>query len=110
MEQLATVALWQDKNGVKDVSELLEPKPTLSPDDPSLAHIAPELRAAFTSGSAPVHDRSRLPREFDQLVNAWVAARCTLPGIIAHESARQGGIRLPIPDFGDAPEGRRAGR
>ncbi|MFF8726791.1 Gfo/Idh/MocA family protein [Streptomyces sp. NPDC015171] len=129
MEQLATVALWQDKHGVKDISELLEPKQTLAPDDPSLAHIAPELRAAFTSGSAPVHDRSRLPREFDRLhnghegshhfladdfvtavatrtlppVNAWVAARYTLPGIIAHESARQGGARLAVPDFGDAP-------
>lgn len=37
-------------------------------------------------------------------VNAWVAARYTLPGIVAHDSARQGGARLPIPDFGDAPE------
>ncbi len=69
MEQLATVALWQDKEGVKDISELLEPKPTMAPDDPSLQHIAPELRAAFTSGSAPVHDRARLPREFDNLHN-----------------------------------------
>ncbi|MFJ9422220.1 Gfo/Idh/MocA family protein [Streptomyces sp. NPDC101249] len=129
MEQLATVALWQDKKGVRDISELLEPKPTTAPDDPSLQHIAPELRAAFTSGSAPVHDRARLPREFDHLpnghegshhflvddfvtavatrslpsVNAWVAARYTLPGIVAHESARQGGVRLEIPDFGDAP-------
>jgi hypothetical protein len=101
----------------------------MSPDDPSLKHIAPELRAAFTSGSAPVHDRSRLPQEFDNLhnghegslhflvddfvtavnsralpsVNAWVAARCTLSGIIAHESALKGGVRLEIPDFGDAP-------
>ncbi|MFG2881339.1 Gfo/Idh/MocA family protein [Streptomyces sp. NPDC048297] len=130
MEQLATVALWQDKNGVKDISELLEPKTTLSPDDPSLQHVAPELRAAFTSGSAPVHDRSRLPRSFDHMpnghegshhflvddfvtavttrtlppVNAWVAARYTLPGVLAHESARQGGVRLEIPDFGDAPQ------
>ena len=76
-----------------------------------------------------MHDRARLPREFDELhnghegshhflvddfvtavntgtlppVNAWVAARYTLPGIVAHESARQGGTRLEIPDFGDAP-------
>ncbi|MFZ3599357.1 Gfo/Idh/MocA family protein [Streptomyces sp. BH104] len=131
MEQLATVAFWQDKNGVVDISGLLEPKPTMAPDDQSLEHIAPELRAAFTSGSAPVHDRARLPREFDELhnghegshhflvddfvtavntrtlpsVNAWVAARYTLPGIIAHDSARQGGTRLRIPDFGDAPQG-----
>ncbi|MBQ0878690.1 Gfo/Idh/MocA family protein [Streptomyces sp. IPPR8] len=130
MEQLATVALWQDKTGVEDISELLEPKPSTSPDDPSLQHVAPELRAAFTSGSAPVHDRARLPRVFDGMrnghegshhfladdfvvavnsrtlppVNAWMAARYTLPGIIAHESSRQGGARLEIPDFGDAPE------
>jgi hypothetical protein len=37
-------------------------------------------------------------------VNAWVAARYTLPGIVAHDSARQGGARLEIPDFGDAPQ------
>ncbi|MGW2952472.1 Gfo/Idh/MocA family protein [Streptomyces eurythermus] len=129
MEQLATVALWQDRGGVEDITELLEPKRAVAPDDPSLASLAPELRAAFTSGSAPVHDRSRLPRAFDHLpnghegshhfladdfvtavaqrtlppVNAWVAARYTLPGIVAHESTRQGGVRLEIPDFGDAP-------
>ncbi|MFI9585483.1 Gfo/Idh/MocA family protein [Streptomyces sp. NPDC052236] len=129
MEQLATVSFWQDKKEVTDISEHLQPKPTLPPDDPSLQHIAPALRDVFTSGSAPVHDRARLPREFDHLpnghegshhflvddfvtavntrtlppVNAWVAARYTLPGIIAHDSARQGGVRLEIPDFGDAP-------
>ncbi|MFD3474592.1 Gfo/Idh/MocA family protein [Streptomyces sp. NPDC058695] len=129
MEQLATVSFWQDKKGVQDISELLRPKPTLPADDPSLQHIAPALRDAFTSGSAPVHDRARLPREFDHMpnghegshhflvddfvtavatrtlpsVNAWVAARYTLPGIVAHESALRGGARLDIPDFGDAP-------
>ena len=128
-EQLATVSHWQDKEGVKDVTEHLEPKRALSPDDPSLAHVAPALRDAFTSGSAPVHDRSRLPEEFRNVtnghegshhfladdfvtavntgtlppVNAWLAARYTLPGIVAHESALKGGERLDIPDFGDAP-------
>ena len=129
MEQLATVALWQDKKGVLDITELLEPRPTMAPDEPALQDVAPELRAAFTSGCAPVHDRSRLPREFDGLhnghegshhfladdfvtavetgtlpsVNAWVAARYTLPGIVAHRSALRDGARLEIPDFGDAP-------
>jgi hypothetical protein len=76
-----------------------------------------------------VHDRSRLPAEFATTANghegshhfladdfvtavntgalppvdAWTAARYTLPGIVAHESALAGGVRLPIPDFGDAP-------
>ncbi|MGW2331529.1 Gfo/Idh/MocA family protein [Streptomyces sp. NPDC001700] len=129
LEQLATVSFWQDKKGVQDVSAHLQPAPTLSADDPSLAEVAPALRDAFTSGSAPVHDRSQLPKEFAELpnghegshhflvddfvtavttgtlptVNAWVAARYTLPGIIAHRSALQGGTRLDIPDFGDAP-------
>ncbi len=36
-------------------------------------------------------------------VNAWRAARYTIPGLIAHESAKQGGVPLDIPDFGDCP-------
>ncbi len=37
-------------------------------------------------------------------VNAWVAARYTIPGLIAHESALRGGVTLDVPDFGDPPE------
>lgn len=37
-------------------------------------------------------------------VNAWRAARYTIPGIIAHDSAMQGGVMLDIPDLGEAPE------
>lgn len=129
LEQLVNVSLWQDKQGVTDITEELQTKPTLPADDPSLKDLAPALRDAFTSGSAPVHDRSRLPREFADLqnghegshhfladdfvravstgslppVSAWTAARFTLPGIIAHESALKGGARLAIPDFGDGP-------
>lgn len=130
-EQLATVSLWQDKKGVRDVSEHLLAVPTLSADDPSLADVAPALRDAFVSGTAPVHEaaRARLPREFAHAsnghegshhfladdfvtavndgvlptVNAWMAARYTLPGVIAHRSALRGGERLAVPDFGDAP-------
>ncbi len=129
-EQLANVTVWQDKRGVTDISEQVDSRPSMSPDDPSLAHIAPELRDAFISGHAPVHDTSRLPDTFQGVanghegshhflvddfaravetgtlppVNAWTAARFTVPGIIAHQSALQGGVRLPVPDFGDAPE------
>ena len=129
-EQLANVTVWQDKQGVTDISEQIDSRPSMSPDDPSLAHVAPELRDAFISGHAPVHDTSRLPDTFRGVpnghegshhflvddfaravetgtlppVNAWTAARFTVPGIIAHQSALQGGVRLPVPDFGDAPE------
>ena len=37
-------------------------------------------------------------------VNAWRAARYTIPGLIAHESAKLGGALLDVPDFGDAPD------
>lgn len=128
-EQLAKVTVWQDKMNVHDISEQVETRPSMSLDDPSLANVAPELRDAFVSGLAPVHNAERLPEEFrgapnghegshhflvDDFVtavnqgtlppvNAWVAARFTLPGIVAHQSARQNGARLPIRDFGDAP-------
>ena len=128
-EQLATVTVWQDKANVHDISEQVESRPSMALDDPSLANVAPELRDAFVSGLAPVHDSDRLPEEFrgapnghegshhflvDDFVmavntgslppvNAWTAARFTLPGIVAHESARRSGERLPIRDFGDAP-------
>lgn len=127
-EQLARVTVWQDKANVHDISEQMESRPSMALDDPSLANVAPELRVAFVSGLAPVHDSSRLPEEFrgapnghegshhflvDDFVtavsnrtlppvNAWTAARFTLPGIVAHESARRNGERLPIRDFGDA--------
>jgi predicted dehydrogenase len=128
-EQLAKVTVWQDKANVHDISEQMESRPSMSLDDPSLANVAPELRDAFVSGLAPVHDSERLPEEFrgapnghegshhflvDDFVtavnsrtlppvNAWTAARFTLPGIVAHESARRNGERLTIRDFGDAP-------
>ncbi|HSU47089.1 MAG TPA: Gfo/Idh/MocA family oxidoreductase [Arthrobacter sp.] len=129
LEQLARVTVWQDKQDVYDISDQVETRPSIPLDDPSLANVAPTLRDAFVSGLAPVHDSSRLPEEFrgapnghegshhflvDDFVtavngrtlppvNAWVAARFTLPGIVAHQSALQNGERLPIRDFGDAP-------
>ncbi|NUR86474.1 MAG: Gfo/Idh/MocA family oxidoreductase [Nonomuraea sp.] len=130
-EQLVTTSVWQDKKGVTDVTELLETHPSMSLDDPRLADVSPTLREAFVSGHAPVHGdlTGRLPEAYavapnghegsHQLladdfvtavnggtlptVNAWVAARYTLPGLVAHESARRGGERLSIPDLGDAP-------
>lgn len=130
MEQLAEVSVWQDKEAVTDISAELATHATMSDGDESLANVAPALRAAFMSGHASVHDVARLPEEFTGApnghegshhflvddfvnaanngtlppVNAWVAARFTLPGIVAHESALRGGERLSIPDFGSAPE------
>ncbi|MGI8457874.1 MAG: Gfo/Idh/MocA family protein [Propionibacteriaceae bacterium] len=130
MEQTSTGATFSTRDEIIDISELFytsdraagENAAAMEGLDPSLAH-------SFGSGSAKVHDRSRLPREFDSAhnghegshhfladdfvravttrthppVNAWRAARFTLPGVVAFESARQGGARLAIPDHGDGP-------
>lgn len=42
---------------------------------------------------------------FEQLptVNAWLAARYTVPGLMAHESMIRDGLAFDVPDFGDAP-------
>ncbi|MGG7508840.1 Gfo/Idh/MocA family protein [Plantibacter sp. YIM 135249] len=125
-EQMTTASFWQTRESVDDVSELIDTHASLDADDPSLAHVSPALRDAFVSGYAPIHDRTRIPVELQGLhnghegshhflvddfvravadgtlppVNAWTAARFTLPGVIAHESARRGGERLTIPDMG----------
>lgn len=36
-------------------------------------------------------------------LNAWTAARYTIPGLVAIESAKQGGIPLDVPDCGEPP-------
>ena len=35
--------------------------------------------------------------------NIWAVARYNLPGLVAHQSALQGGVLLPVPDLGDPP-------
>jgi predicted dehydrogenase len=111
-----------------DISELFYTRGKQVPED--YGDIDPALMQSFASGTAKVQDRSRLPKEFEGThnghegahhfladdfvravttktqppVNAWKAARFTLPGVIAFESAQQGGARLPIPDLGDGPE------
>ncbi len=128
-EEMTTTAYRQDRTGVVDVSELIEPRKATEAELAELTDVSPTLRDAFLSGLAPVHDASRLPAEFagapnghegshhflaDDFVtavnnqtlapvNAWQAARYTLPGIYALESARRNGERLRIDDFGDAP-------
>ncbi|MEJ1090548.1 Gfo/Idh/MocA family oxidoreductase [Microbacterium istanbulense] len=126
-EQLALTSVWQTKEGVEDISDLIDTHASISADDPTLANVAPALRDAFISGYAKIHDLERIPEELRPLhnghegshhflvddfvravtdevlppVNAWQAARFTLPGVIAHESARRGGERLTIPDMGE---------
>lgn len=80
-------------------------------------------------GLAPAHHAERLPDEFRGLPNGhsgshhflvddfvraclenalppchiWNSAAWCAPGLVAHESALQGGAMLPVPDFGNPP-------
>ncbi|RBM12664.1 hypothetical protein DEH69_19650 [Streptomyces sp. PT12] len=130
LEQSALATVWHERSGeLRDVSDVVRPGEATGQDEAVLAGVDPKLCDSFVSGHAPVHDISRLPKAFIGLgnghmgshhllvddfvtavdgrrlpsVNAWVAARYTLPGIVAHESAPRGGERLRIDDFGDAP-------
>ena len=111
-----------------DLADLLRCRPARS-DGADSAAIHEALRGDFFTGVSAVHPVGRLPRAFvglpnghegshqflvDDFVTAcvrrapppnhvWAAARYCAPGIVAHESARRDGERLPIPDFGDPP-------
>jgi predicted dehydrogenase len=115
------------KGAVHDISDLFYTHSHQVPE--GFGDVDPALMQSFASGLATVHDTSRLPKEFEGAhnghegshhfladdfvravttrtqppVNAWVAARFTLPGVVAYESAKQGGVRLPVPDLGDGP-------
>lgn len=128
MEQTSTGAAYSDRNRITDISDLFYTSRGQVPAD--LGDLDPALAHSFASGSARVHDRSRLPAEFEGAptghegshhfladdfvravrtnthppVNAWRAARFTLPGVIAYDSANRGGERLPVPDFGPGPD------
>src|SRR5699024_10227977 len=128
-EETVDVTYWHDKRRVLEVTDLIRTGSTMSLDDPRLADVSPALREAFVAGAAPAHHQARLPKEFQGLpnghegahhflvddfaravvdgrqpmVNAWQAARYTLPGVVAHRSMNQGGERLEIQDLGECP-------
>lgn len=111
------------KGETLDISDLFYTTGGQVPEE--LGDLDPALVQSFVSGTAKVHDRARLPQSFadapnghegahhflaDDFVRAAVtgvqppvdahrAALFTAPGIIALDSARAGGERLPIPDF-----------
>ncbi|HMS35689.1 MAG TPA: Gfo/Idh/MocA family oxidoreductase, partial [Arachnia sp.] len=60
-EEMTTTAYRQDREGVTDVSEEIEPRKASEEELAKLADVSPTLRDAFLSGLAPVHDPSRLP-------------------------------------------------
>ena len=116
------------KGKTLDISEEFYTHGGEVPED--FGDVDPALMQSFASGTAKAQDRSRLPKEFDGAhnghsgshhfladdfaravttnqqppINAWKAARFTLPGVAAYESAQQSGARIAVPDFGPGPE------
>lgn len=131
-EEQANAQVWVTKRPgeMTDLRDLLRCQDIPVPQEDGALHEA--LKADFHRGVSAVHPVERLPREFaglgnghygshqflvDDFVTAcvkqtlppnhvWAAARYSLPGIVAHESAKRGGELLPVPDFGDAPGAR----
>lgn len=127
-EQTSSTAYLTDREKMIEMGDELRTRLPAG-TELDLEHVDPKLHASFASGTAPVHDRTRLPREFDGRpnghegshhyladdfvravragqqppINAWVAARYTLPGIAAMKSASQGGARVTVADHGDCP-------
>ena len=122
-EQQVGYASWATKNSFDIITDEIgtfsdvENPYSLKPD-----YISPNL---WDGGFARVHDRSQLPKEFVGLsnghggshqfmvddfvmdavgerkapMNVIDAARFTIPGVLAHQSAQMAGQKLQIPQF-----------
>ncbi|MFH1569943.1 MAG: Gfo/Idh/MocA family oxidoreductase [Gemmatimonadota bacterium] len=126
------VWLSRDAQATQDLGSLLActgvpARPSGEAATPGLEHVTAD--DGTHRGAAAVHPVHRLPPTFAGLPNGhngshqflvddfvracaedklppnhvWAAARYTVPGMVAHESAVRGGAQVPVPDFGDAP-------
>ena len=123
-EQQVGYASWATKNSFEIVTKTIS---TFSDvEDPRSLEPNFVSENRWDGGFASVHDRSRLPKEFEGLsnghggshqfmvddfvmdavgqrkapMNVFDAARFTAPGVWAHESALAGGSKREIPTFG----------
>lgn len=126
-EEAGRRQFWIERDGViAEVSDDLRCGPVASLDD-AVVPGTEALREDYFSGTAPVHPVERLPDTFRRLptghfgshqflvddfvracrdgepppVSARIAANYCAPGIVAHQSARQDGAKLAVPDFTD---------
>jgi predicted dehydrogenase len=121
---------WVDKHreGCADLTELLSCVGVPAAQAGGMSALP--AADAVHHGVSKVHPVERLPKQFVGLGNGhcgshqflvhdfvsacvsgqtppnhvWAAARYLVPGLIAHESALQGGVQLEVPDLG-APRG-----
>jgi predicted dehydrogenase len=114
----------------RDITKLLDCAPAAPLEGWERAEAAKHgLGEEAFSGTSPVHHVEDLPKEFQGMPNGhegahqflvhefvtavadrrqppnnvWQAARYLVPGLIAHESALNGGVLMDVPDFGDGP-------
>lgn len=130
-EQQHGAQVWVTKSSeeTEDITDLLAPVGVPVRAEGQMAAVT--SADGTHQGVSRVHDTDRLPREFiglpnghlgshqflvDDFVracvsgkqppnNVWQAARYLIPGLIAHDSAMQAGVRLEVPDLGSGPEG-----
>jgi predicted dehydrogenase len=122
-EQQVGYASWATKHEFEIVTEQVSTFSDVeNPHSLKADYVSPNL---WDGGFAKVHDRSTLPKEFIGLsnghggshqfmvddfvmdavgqrkapMNVYDAARFTIPGILAHESAQVAGKKLEIPQF-----------
>ena len=118
---------------MRDVTDQLQPTAVSTAIRENYAEAIQRIADANgfsgTTQSAPIQPTERLPREFaDQKnghngthqfliddfcrayetgklspTNIWETARYNLPGLVAHQSALQGGVPMDVPDLGDPP-------
>ena len=89
---------WCHKGGWEPVEPTAHHEPLPEP-------LASNLGGHQGSHAYLVHEFvDSIVNERQPRINAWEAARYCAPGLVAHQSALQGGKPLKIPDWGDAPE------
>lgn len=116
---------------MKDVTKLLQPKEVydliVNDYDTAIQQIADSYGFELES---PIQPTWRVPESFKSVpnkhngthhfliddfckayatgklspTNIWAVARYNIPGLIAHQSALQGGIPLDVPDLGNPPD------
>jgi predicted dehydrogenase len=123
-EEAARRQFWIERGGqIDEVTEKLRCGP--APDVMAAADPGDAIAEDFFGGTSSVHPVDRLPSEFADLpsghygshqflvddfvracvngdpvpVGPRVAATYCAPGIVAHQSAQQGGQRLAVPNF-----------
>ena len=87
---------WTDQSPAQD--ETIAARPHLTPEFMAIpsGHMNSH-RLLVDDFCSAVYNKTLPP------VNAWAAARYTIPGLVAHKSACMGGVLLDVPDCGDAP-------